>query len=165
MFKVRRPQTRAWPVTVMLLSCCAASGAILETEQTFMAQFKSFSEKEYERTVEAAKSIHPAPDGEDSLSVSLMLQRHTHIFAALIVGWDGVSDEGGAPIPFSVAALADLVNGPDGVAVMRGVNSALNQLRFGNAPEKNSSTSPAPGGNSAPVEATTNSPPTSPSLA
>lgn len=165
MFKIRRPQTRAWPVTVLLLSCCAASGAIVETAQTFIAQFKSFSEKEFAAAVEAANVAHPLAAGETSPSMALMLQRNAHLFAALIVGWDGVNAEHGAPMAFSVAALTELVTGPDGVTLSRGINDALNQLRFGNAPEKNSSTSPAPGGNSAPVEATTNSPPTSPSLA
>jgi hypothetical protein len=76
-----------------------------------------------------------------------LLARNAYIFGRVMIGWGPeVCDEDGQPIAFSVQALEEMVTGPDGLAVSAALNEALLQIRFGIAPQKNLSTSPASGG-------------------
>lgn len=82
------------------------------------------------------------------LTTEESLERNARYFERLLVGWgDEVIGEDGQPIQFSAEALRALITGPDGNAVSRGLIDADNQLRYGIAPRKNASTSPAPGAN------------------
>lgn len=180
-FIVRKTKHRAWPVTVNQPACSDA-GEVTETKATFVAHFAPFTEAEIEAAIAQAKKDHPAPkvkvppfDGivektgefveeEGPVPMSLSLVRNAQVFSRVVVGWGSeVKDEAGQSIPFSVDVLKELVTGPDGVLVSGAFNRALFELRYGIAREKNSSASPAPGGDSAPAEAVTNSPATLPS--
>ena len=144
MFKIRKIMHRPWPVTVKQMVCDDA-GQVTAVESTFVGHFSAFSEEGLLDLQERVKAAHP--DGPDSgQTIAVTLRRNAETFAALLVGWGPeVADEDGQPLPFSTFALSALVNGPDGVAVSTALHVAVNQLRFGVAPEKNAPTSPAPG--------------------
>lgn len=179
-FVVRKTKYRAWLVTVKQ-SDCDAAGVVVESKSTFVAHFTAISEETMEALIAEAKAAHPViktavaslegaaasplPLAEDEfVPWSLMLKRNAHLFRNLIVGWGPeVKDENGNPIPFTPDALADLVTGPDGMAISSGINDAVREMRYGIAPAKNSNASAAPGEISAPTEAPTSSPTTSPS--
>lgn len=148
MFRYRKIDYRPWPVTVALLLCAEATGAVEEVAKTFVAHFRPFTEEGYQAAIEAAREAVPLPAGmlEADMPLALGLRRNADLFARLICGWGGeVRDEAGEAIAFSPAALAELVTGPDGMAVSAGINRALTELRLGIAPQKNSLTSPPPG--------------------
>jgi hypothetical protein len=82
------------------------------------------------------------------LTTEESLKRNAMYFERLVVGWgDEVRGEDDKPIPFSAEVLRELITGPDGNAISRGLIDADNQIRYGVAPRKNASTSPAPGAN------------------
>lgn len=152
-FTVRRTKHRAWPVSIKQPTC-GDDGDVIETVVTFVAHFAAFTETDLEAAIADAEKRYPLPKKMTSPPLSLSLTRNAAVFRSLIVGWGAeVKDEAGASIPFSGDALADLVTGPDGLAVSTGINAALFQLRFGTAPAKNSPASPEPGAISAPAEA------------
>lgn len=167
-FTLRQLKYRPWPVTVKLLEADAA-GEVSAHEFTFVLHFKPFTEAEFKAALEAAGDEKPlASDAEpvpvaDSEKpaerpISLLLEKNSQLFARLVDGWGKVLGEDGQPAPYSPEALHALVTGPDGLAVSAGIHRALNELRFGIAPAKNSPTSAAPGPNPAAVEVATNSP-------
>ena len=154
-FAVRKLAYRPWPVEVTLQKC-NSSGDVAEIKNTFVGHFRPFTEACFEHAVKTARAAHPVIEGEDEdrPPMPILLRRNADVFAQLMCGWGAeVTDEAGIPIPFSEAALIALVTGPDGLAVSVGINTALNQIRFGVAPAKNASTSPAPGPVSGVVEA------------
>ena len=152
-FTIRKTKHRAWPVSIALLEADAA-GNVQEHISTFVAHFRPFTEDEFETIRKGVVAAHPVLDEQEKpvvetderVPLPVTLRRNADLFAALMVGWGSeVTDEMRQPIPFSAAALAALVTGPDGLAVSVGINTALGQLRFGIAPAKNEPTSPAPG--------------------
>lgn len=148
-FKVRKTPYRAWPVTVRLLEGDAA-GNVATLEQTFVAHFKPFSEAEYAEIVAAVEQLHPAAAREEkdgkAPNHAAALARNANFFGRVLVGWGSeVQDADGNPLPFSQGALADLVTGPDGLAISGALVQAIGELRYGVAPEKNLKPSPAPG--------------------
>ena len=152
-FIVRKTAQRPWPVSVTLLES-DKSGTIHETINTFVANFRTFTEEEFEAARAWAEEKIPflakegaAPiTGDSDIPVKIVLARNAMIFGEFIVGWgDEVKDEQGQPIAFSPEILTAMVTGPDGAAVSRAIHTALSQLRYGYAPEKNVETSPAPG--------------------
>lgn len=162
MFRYRKIDYRPWPVTVALLLCAEATGAVEEVSNTFVAHFLPFTEAEYQAAIEAARQAVPPPEGmqEADMPLALGLRRNADLFARLISGWgDEVQDEAGESVAFSPAALAELVTGPDGMAISAGINRALTELRLGIAPQKNSLTSlpPGPALDEVKVEAATSS--------
>lgn len=148
MFRYRKIEYRPWPVTVALLLCAETTGAVEEISKTFVAHFRPFTEAAYQSDLVAAREAVPIPAGmlEEDLPLALGLQRNADLFARLICGWgEEVRDEAGEPVAFTPAALAELITGPDGMAVSAGINRAITELRLGIAPQKNSLTSPSPG--------------------
>jgi hypothetical protein len=94
-------------------------------------------------------------------SAEAVLERNAVYFGRLLAGWgDEVVGEDGQSIPFSADALHQLITGLDGNAISRALIEADNQIRYGMAPRKNASTSPAPGEASGAGEAATSSPTT-----
>jgi hypothetical protein len=156
MLKYRKLTHRPWPVAVAFLDCDEATGAVTETEQTFIAHFKPFSEADLlaaRRQIfgDEADPTNKARLEEMPVAVYAMLE--AAFFAALVTGWTQVSDESGGGVPYSDAALTALCTGEDGPAFRRGFNRAISQIRFGVAPAKNAETSPSPGPTPASVEA------------
>ena len=153
-FTVRKITHRPWPVTVTLMEADAA-GVVHEVENTFVGHFRAFTEEDFEAVMKESAVAVPAllatgaetsSSQEERLPLPVVLQRNAFIFSRLMVGWGTeVRDEHGASIPYSAEALSALVTGPDGRAVSIALNTALSQIRFGVAPEKNVETSPAPG--------------------
>jgi len=158
-FKVRKSESRRWPVTVKLLESDAA-GVVVENEQTFVALWRPVTEAE---RVEIAKALEEKFGGADAakLTAADMLARNADYFGRLLVGWgDEVVDESGQPIPFSVERLTEMITGLDGLAISAALNQADLEIRLGFGARKNASTSPAPGEASGAGEAETNSPTT-----
>lgn len=161
MLTVRKSRLRPWPVTVRLQECDEATGAVTEIQSTFVLLFTPFTEEEYHAVVsEGGDEIPPEeqariaalPPAEAAAALlgrlpppHEILARNARRYPRLIGGWSGVTDENGQPIAYSAAALAELVTGPDGMAVSRAINLAIDQIRRGEAPRKNSSTSPEAG--------------------
>ena len=153
-FTVRKTTHRPWPVSVALLASDDA-GNVQEVVNTFVGHFRPFTEDEFDAAYKAAIEAYPVPGRanatdtektDEQTPVKIVLQRNAAIFSKVMVGWGAeVRDEQGQSIPFSTDALTALVTGPDGLAVSRGINSAVSQLRFGYAPAKNDLTSPTPG--------------------
>lgn len=159
-FKVRKLNHRPWPVTVKLQEGDAA-GNVVETAQTFVVHVRPFTEAEHADMMVALDAAWPLPEGRDRLDLKSILVRNADYFARLVVGWGPeVTDEAGLPLPYSSEALTALVTGPDGLALSAALNQAVNELRFGIAPAKNSATSPMPGEDSSAGEVATSLPTT-----
>lgn len=152
-FRICKVNHRPWPVTITLLACDEA-GDVTEEKHTFVGHFKPFTEEEFDDLVREAANEFPADEGGDGKQdIKNVLKRNAYVFCGLMVGWGKeVTDEYDEPIPFSGGHLRDLVTGKDGLAVSNGINQAVNQLRFGIAPAKNSKTSPEPGLTPEPAE-------------
>ncbi|AVG17776.1 hypothetical protein CFN79_18950 [Chromobacterium vaccinii] len=60
-----------------------------------------------------------------------MLRNNVSKFSRLLIGWEGVIDGDGKPLPFSLDLLRQLVTGPDGAAFSRGIWEAINDLTYG----------------------------------
>jgi hypothetical protein len=159
-FKVRKTDYRAWPVTVRLQECDAA-GNVAEIEQTFVAHFKPFSEAENAQIVAEIEQRYPPRAEGEPVNLSETLKRNAMYFGRVIVGWGPeVTDDSGVPLKFSQEALAQLITGPDGLAISAALSHAVGQLRYGIAPAKNLNASPSPGEASGVSEAETSSPAT-----
>ncbi|WP_153117368.1 hypothetical protein [Rhodocyclus tenuis] len=146
-FKIRQSTTRRWPVNVILRDC-NAEGVVVEETHTFIGLWRSFGESD---VVAARKAVFG--EGTDEVlsesakrrTVSEQAQLDADFISALLVGWEGVSDEDGNPVPYTPGALAELVVGPNGPELRRALNVAVLEIRFGMASAKNVSTSPIPG--------------------
>lgn len=140
---VRRAEFRPWPVTVRL-NVCGADGVVTPVEQTFVGRFKPFTEAEHEAICAEVDQAFPKPE-DGAPSQRAILERNAAYFARVMVGWEGVEDESGAPLPWSPEALAGMVAGPDGHAISEGLFVAVAEIRAGVAPLKNLLPSAAPG--------------------
>lgn len=146
MITIRKTAHCAWPVTVTLQHCDAATGEVSASEHRFIGHFKPLSEAERKAIHDEVEAAFPVPEGDEArLSLPTVLERNAVLFPRLMVGWDKVTDEAGVPVAFSAQTLKEWACGPDGLAVSAGLNTAINELRFGLAPAKNSPPSPAPG--------------------
>lgn len=148
MLKYRKLDHRPWPVSVGFLDCDEANGEVTETEQTFIAHFKPFSEAELlaaRRQVFGDEADAAVKATLDEMPVARYAELEAAFFCALVTGWSKVTDEIGSHVPYSGAALTALCTGQDGPAFRRGFNRAISQIRFGVAPAKNAGTSPSPG--------------------
>lgn len=149
-----------WPATMRLV-VCNNQGQLVETKQTFIANWLPFSEKELlDIKAEAEKEFPPTVviEGEDKkiLTFADNLERNYYIFSRLLHSWDKVTVNG-APLPYSTDVLRKLVTGRRGMAASDALNKSLSDMRFGEieASEKNSPTSSMPGTASDEAEATT----------
>jgi len=161
-FTVRKSALRPWPVKVQLL-VGNESGEVQPAEFDFVLHFKPFGEDEFDRIIKEGRAAFDVPasvehtasgvDGEALAPIPVppeptpaeTLAINARIFPALVGDWSHLADEHGNPLPYSEAAFAALIVGPDGLAISHGINVALTQLRFGIAPAKNAPPSPAPG--------------------
>lgn len=162
-FTYRKAALRPWPVKVATQSCDPETGEVTELEQRFVVLFKPFTEDEIEGYGAAAKAKFPLPEGGDeaNLPIKVVLARNAHLYAAVIGGWGPqVHDEAGNPLPYAEETLVDMVTSKDGLALSAGINTALNEFRYGLAPAKNSNASPSPGPKPAEGEAETSLAPT-----
>lgn len=146
-FKVRKLDYRPWPVTVTQRDC-QSDGSVAESQVVFIGHFKYFTEDD----VMAARAEVFGTGTEEELAAAAAsrlladearLQAKFH--ASLMCGWAEITDEAGQPLPWSEDKLIELATGPDGMAIRAGLSQALLEIRFGIAPQKNGSTSPAPG--------------------
>ena len=155
--KYRRLSYRPWPVTVAFLDCDEATGQVAETEQSFIGHFNACTEADLlaaRRTIFGNETDKKVKARLDDMSVADYAALEAGFFARLMCGWSALTDEAGVVILYTEAGLAEICTGPDGAAFRRGINRAIAEIRFGMAPAKNSSTSPAPGLASASGEAT-----------
>lgn len=168
-FTVRKIKNRLWPVTVTG-AVCQEDGSVTVVKQTFIAHWAPFTaedleginqelDKRFPKTVITvdAEGKMKLPDGKFP-SDSQVLARNAAFYPQLIKGWGAeVKDEAGNAIPYSESALAAMITGPDGMAFSNGLGAALQEIRTGAAPLKNSPTSPESGPPPASVEAETKS--------
>jgi hypothetical protein len=155
MLKYRKLDYRPWPVAVAFLDCDEATGTVTETEQTFIAHFKPFSEAGLLAARRSAFGDEADPTNKarlEEMPVARYAELEAEFFADLVIGWAKIADESGRDVPYSAAALTALCVGEDGPAFRRGFNRAISQIRFGVAPAKNAETSPSPGPTPASVE-------------
>lgn len=167
-FTLRKLKYRPWPVTVTLVESDEA-GVVSENKLVFVVHFNPLSEADIKAAFdEEVGEEKLAAGGDDAKpverSVALILEKNSRLFARFICGWSKVQDEEGVAVPFSPAALHALIVGPDGLAVSAGLQTALNELRFGLGAAKNSQNSVEPGQAPVPAEDSTNSPATLPPL-
>lgn len=154
MFYVKKIDYRPWPVTVVQ-RVCDTVGNVVESENTFVAHFKPFSEAEFVAIVDQVDADLNIELADRTLSDNL--ERNARLFPELIVGWgDEVRGEFGNPLPFTRDLLAEMVTGSDGLSISIAINKAIEEIRFGIGPRKNLTTSPQPGqtpalGEAAPV--------------
>lgn len=144
MITIRKTAHCAWPVTVTLQHCDAATGEVSASEHRFIGHFKPLSEAERKAIHDEVEAAFPVPEGDEArLSLPTVLERNAVLFPRLMVGWDKVTDEAGVPVAFSAQTLKEWACGPDKrLAVSAGLNTAVDGLRFGLAPAKNSPPSP-----------------------
>jgi hypothetical protein len=153
--RVRKSTIRKWPVTFTLM-VGDDLGDVSPVEQSFVAHWNPISEAEHEALLKetATQFGDPMPDDDSQaakekrakLSQSQILERNAWYYAQRICGWGPeVAGEDGLPLPFSQDALKALVTGEDGNTISAALLVADRQVRYGIAPAKNASTSPAPG--------------------
>jgi len=80
---------------------------------------------------------HHQVSSEGGHTVSENLQANAALLAEVIRGWDEVNDAQGQPIAYSASLLRELLLGPDGPALSRGLFDAIFSLRYGTAAQKN----------------------------
>ena len=110
-------------------------------------------------------AVVPTSTDNPDVGLSASLVRDAEYFSRILTGWGReLTDEHDSPIPFSASALTELITSADGYQFSVALFTAEGQIRYGNAPEKNLSTSPAPGDGAgevaAAVSAAVNSPTT-----
>ncbi|MBM2884905.1 hypothetical protein JFK97_10950 [Chromobacterium phragmitis] len=122
-FVVKQNPTIRWPIKVQLL----ADGGLTDKHE-FLGVFNRLPPEQVVALAQEGVS--------DEASFPQLLQANVDKFARLLVGWEGVTDADGQPLPFSLDLLRQLVTGPDGAAFSRGIWEAINELTYG-AREKN----------------------------
>jgi hypothetical protein len=100
-FVLKQTATYKWPVKIVL----AIDNGKREVS-TFDAEFKRLKQSRINELLQQVR------DQERGRSENDTLIQDTEIVKELLVGWDGVNDDSGAPIPFSEAALDQLVDIP-----------------------------------------------------
>lgn len=154
-FVARKTAHRSWPVTFILKEYDAESKEVRDQSVTVIFLWKLFNERMFDQLMGDVNKRFPLPvqqpEGEAQKAqpkeptIAEALDRNAALFEQLIGGWLDVIDDDGNALPFSAEELKALITGPDGLAITAGLSEALGQIRFGNAPRKNSEPSPAPG--------------------
>ncbi|ATE60169.1 hypothetical protein [Thauera sinica] len=134
--------TVRWPVTVRI----PADGG--PADFRFEADIRVHSEEAYARVLPPEADAPFLPDDVPALSKKTMaevLQENAHYLPMHVVGWHGVIDAQGKPV--SVESLPEqILYGPYGIALSRGLWRAINEVRYGLDPYQPGATA----GNSAP---------------
>lgn len=143
MFKTKKVAYRPWPVTVFMVES-DEDGNVTEREETFVVRFRPFDEERIEALRKESEQKFPCTD--DSVPMSVVLNRNAYLFSSLVDGWGdkGPRDEDGV-LQFSTEMMRELTTGQDGARFSAGMHQAISQLRFGIAPAKNASSSPKDG--------------------
>lgn len=98
MFKLKQSQTYFWPVTVK----SAIDGGAYE-KQTFDAEFRRLPQSEVESLQELTRNSQSAD---------------RDIARKVLVGWKGIGDDNGEPLPFSQTKLDELLDMPSAAAMI-----------------------------------------------
>jgi hypothetical protein len=130
-------RTITWPVTVEV----AADGGKI-AKHTFTGIFRVLSDEEREELFpEAANSpqLDAADVADDTPATATAGDWKAEAVDAIVkvmVGWKDVVDASKAPIEFNRDSLLELARSSAGVSILRGINTALGEIRRG-AREKN----------------------------
>jgi hypothetical protein len=100
-FVLKQSATYTWPITLVL----PVDGGRRE-KATFDAELRRLPQSRINEIVKLARRMDTglAEDGEELLDQDAVRE--------VMIGWDGVTDDKGQPIPFSEAALAQLIEIP-----------------------------------------------------
>lgn len=126
MFVISRSTTARLPVTVKHYD---ADGRL--QQQQFAIDIKRLDQQQWDALFEQHQSA------STSHSVCENLQANVALLAEVVTNWDEVSDAQGQPVPYSTSTLRELLMGPDGPALSRGLFDAIFSLRYGTAAQKN----------------------------
>ena len=131
LFVIDPNPTVDWPVIVKLP---ADGGTFAEFQ--FTAKIRVLSAKDYDALSPAKAEPVAVGDVADMVPAPVktmgeLLADNAAQFAQLVVGWDGVVDTSGAPVPFTQEALAAQVTGPHGVELSAGLWLAIAEIRSG----------------------------------
>jgi hypothetical protein len=103
-FVLKQSDSYTWPVSIKL----PANGGKRE-RQTFDAEFKRLPQSRINEIQEQVqKRIKAAERGEDALEGIT----DQSIADEILVGWDGIVDGDGEPVPFSKSSKAQLLDVP-----------------------------------------------------
>ena len=126
MFVISTAPTARVPASVQVLDAAGQP-----QPQHFAVELRRLTQPEWD----ALFARHKVSD-VDVIGVSENLQANAQLLAEVVVGWDGVSD-GVNPVAFDKGVLSQLLLGPDGPALSRGLFDAVSSLRYGMAAQKN----------------------------
>ena len=103
-FVLKQSDSYTWPVSIKL----PANGGKRE-RQTFDAEFKRLPQSRINEIQEQAnkrmKALERGDDGGDGIS-------DVTVADEILVGWDGIVDGDGEPVPFSKGSKAQLLDVP-----------------------------------------------------
>jgi hypothetical protein len=99
-FVLKQKDSYTWPVPLLL----PGDGGRRE-KNTFEAEFKRLSQSRLKEIGRTARAIEKGEADEDEMDVQTMAKE-------MLIGWSGVVDDAGEPVPFSVAALSQLLEIP-----------------------------------------------------
>jgi hypothetical protein len=99
-FVLKQKDSYTWPVPLLL----PGDGGRRE-KNTFEAEFKRLSQSRLKEIGRIARAIEKGEADEDEMDVQTMAKE-------MLIGWSGVVDDAGEPVPFSVAALSQLLEIP-----------------------------------------------------
>jgi len=127
MFVISQAVSARLPVTVQQFDTAGR----LQQHQ-FPVDIKRLSQQQWD-----ALFAHHQVTGENGQTVSENLQANASLLAEAITGWDEVNDAQGLPVAYSASIMRELLLGPDGPALSRGLFDAIFSLRYGTAAQKN----------------------------
>ncbi|RQO68231.1 hypothetical protein DBR44_16285 [Aquitalea sp. FJL05] len=127
MFVISQATSARLPVTVQQYDTAGR----LQQHQ-FPVEIKRLTQQQWD-----ALFAHHQVTGESGQTVSENLQANAALLAEAITGWDEVNDMQGQSVPYSATTLRELLLGPDGPALSRGMFDAIFSLRYGTAAQKN----------------------------
>lgn len=99
-FVLSKSATYTWPVRISL-----ATDGGKQTVETFDAEFRRLPQSRINEIVRQARAAERGRDGDEQIEDQDAARE-------IIAGWDGVTADDGKEIPFSEAALAQLLEIP-----------------------------------------------------
>lgn len=123
-----KDKTINWPVKVEV----AADGGKFSTFE-FTGTFKLLDDDDRKALVDSAVSIDPDDIGDGqatSVEIDWKAQSVDNILKVM-TDWKQVVDESKTPIPFNRDSLLAVVRGARGLSILRGINTAINEIAAG----------------------------------
>ncbi|MES2126648.1 MAG: hypothetical protein V4463_05195 [Pseudomonadota bacterium] len=120
-----KPKTIPWPVSV---DTPADGGKIKKYE--FTGTFNLLDDDEKDAIAAEVKEAAADEDGTDA-AVNAWKVVSVDRIMRFMCGWAGVVDMNKTPVEFTRENLLLAARSPDGVAILRGINTAINEIHVG----------------------------------